>query len=423
MPNMRSQYVAMEKVETDYAPLKHVQRTGMYENIQNTETTEIYPLGEMSNNEEFNSQELMEDIIVDHKEISKESIQLPEMTVAWGGSQIFKTDVVNEVICHVKNKSSEHVPSYQLKFTLPEQIHEEEAIENLIRSCPSLASQEVYPHALYLIANEPGTYTLQATILFADQELYTADYAITVEEPKDEIAIEIDAPIERNIDTDIIYTIQIANIGKTTVENIIFQNIIPDIFRFENASVEPTYSQESNCLEWNIDSLQPSEVKTIEVHVMAEQAGEHKIKLFATNEENTISVSKETSIMVVGTIGLHISHKDLDDPIQVGKKLTYRIEITNQGQVDATEIVITDILPLEVTFIEATSMEFPELQYTVDKNKVMFDPISALQPDETIVIEVKSIVNQAGDLKNRVETKTKEFGKAIINEEGTTAFD
>ena len=127
--------------------------------------------------------------------------------------------------------------------------------------------------------------------------------------------------------------------------------------------------------------------------------------------------------MVVGTIGLHISHKDLDDPIQVGKKLTYRIEITNQGQVDATEIVITDILPLEVTFIEATSMEFPELQYTVDKNKVMFDPISALQPDETIVIEVKSIVNQAGDLKNRVETKTKEFGKAIINEEGTTAFD
>jgi uncharacterized repeat protein (TIGR01451 family) len=51
---------------------------------------------------------------------------------------------------------------------------------------------------------------------------------------------------------------------------------------------------------------------------------------------------------------LSLAKTDSHDPVVAGEALTYTLIVTNDGPCDATEVVLTDTLPIGVTFSSAS---------------------------------------------------------------------
>lgn len=74
----------------------------------------------------------------------------------------------------------------------------------------------------------------------------------------------------------------------------------------------------------------------------------------ATNPSGNTS---EFSPCIPHQADLAITKTDSPDPLIVGNNLTYAIEVTNNGPSDATGVTVTDVLPVGVTFVSATSTQ------------------------------------------------------------------
>jgi uncharacterized repeat protein (TIGR01451 family) len=58
-----------------------------------------------------------------------------------------------------------------------------------------------------------------------------------------------------------------------------------------------------------------------------------------------------------GTADLSITKADSPDPVAAGAPLVYTLQVTNNGPEDASNVVVTDNLPNQVTFVSAASTQ------------------------------------------------------------------
>jgi uncharacterized repeat protein (TIGR01451 family) len=56
-----------------------------------------------------------------------------------------------------------------------------------------------------------------------------------------------------------------------------------------------------------------------------------------------------------GTANLELLMTDTPDPVAVGSPLTYNISVNNLGPDAASNVVVTDVLPPNVTFVSANA--------------------------------------------------------------------
>jgi uncharacterized repeat protein (TIGR01451 family) len=61
-----------------------------------------------------------------------------------------------------------------------------------------------------------------------------------------------------------------------------------------------------------------------------------------------------TPATVVGSADLKIDKSDSPDPVLLGSKIIYKLEVDNDGPNNATGVVVTDTLPASVTFVSAS---------------------------------------------------------------------
>ena len=216
----------------------------------------------------------------------------------------------------------------------------------------------------------------------------TTDVNVTVPEINPDKTANITNP---NFGDKVDYTVTVTNDGIGDANNVVITDVLDKGLKFLNATGNFTYDEKTGTITWTVD-LDKGETKTFNVNVTVLGYGVLP---------NTVAVGNKTAVRNI-TVPEIITVKEVNfSAIHIGDEITYTITVSNSGKINATNVVIRDILPEGLKFINAS-------------NGGVYDPVTGIitwilniTANSTVDLTADVCVNKSGNITNTVNVGNK----------------
>ena len=211
---------------------------------------------------------------------------------------------------------------------------------------------------------------------------------ITVPEINPGKEINIEVP---NFGDNVTYTVIVNNTGKVNATDVVVADKLGEGLTFVSASNGGVYNETTRTITWIIN-LTAGETKYLYVNTTVSAYG---------NITNSVIVGNKTFNKNV-TVPEIIPVKEVNSSdIHIGDEITYTIAVSNPGKTNATNIVIKDVLPEGLKFINAS-------------NGGVYDPATGIitwivniTANSTVDLTVVANVTKSGNITNTVNVGNK----------------
>ena len=184
--------------------------------------------------------------------------------------------------------------------------------------------------------------------------------------PVADLALTKTAPSEPVIaGTQFTYDLEVTNSGPSTAANVLIEDVLPAGVTIDsvnssagscNAGVPGEGSQPTTC---TFDSLAVGDsaimqiVVTVEPQILGIISNNAEVHsdMFDRNNSNNLAT---TATKVTANADLTVAKSDNPDPVLAGENLTYDVTIGNTGPSTAVDVMLTDTLPDEVSYVGYT---------------------------------------------------------------------
>ena len=216
----------------------------------------------------------------------------------------------------------------------------------------------------------------------------TAGVNVTVPEINPDKTVDNEIP---NFGDNVTYTVTVTNDGIGDANNVVITDVLDKGLKFLNATGNFTYDEKTVTITWTVD-LAKGETKTFNVNVTVLGYGVLS---------NTVAVGNKTAVRNI-TVPEIITVKEVNSSdIHIGDEITYTITVSNPGKINATNVVIRDILPEGLKFINAS-------------NGGVYDPVTGIitwilniTANSTVDLTADVCVNKSGNITNTVNVGNK----------------
>mgnify|MGYP002769632252 CR=1 FL=1 len=216
----------------------------------------------------------------------------------------------------------------------------------------------------------------------------TAGVNVTVPEINPDKTVDNEIP---NFGDNVTYTVTVTNDGIGDANNVVITDVLDKGLKFLNATGNFTYDEKTGTITWTVD-LAKGETKTFNVNVTVLGYGVLP---------NTVAVGNKTAVRNI-TVPEIITVKEVNSSdIHIGDEITYTITVSNPGKINATNVVIRDILPEGLKFINAS-------------NGGVYDPVTGIitwilniTANSTVDLTADVCVNKSGNITNTVNVGNK----------------
>ena len=216
----------------------------------------------------------------------------------------------------------------------------------------------------------------------------TTGVNVTVPEINPDKTVDNEIP---NFGDNVTYTVKVTNDGIGDANNVVITDVLDKGLKFLNATGNFTYDEKTGIITWIVD-LAKGETKTFNVNVTVLGYGVLP---------NTVAVGNKTAVRNI-TVPEIISVKEVNSSdIHIGDEITYTITVSNSGKINATNVVIRDILPEGLKFINAS-------------NGGVYDPVTGIitwilniTANSTVDLTADVCVNKSGNITNTVNVGNK----------------
>ena len=216
----------------------------------------------------------------------------------------------------------------------------------------------------------------------------TTGVNVTVPEINPDKTVDNEIP---NFGDNVTYTVKVTNDGIGDANNVVITDVLDKGLKFLNATGNFTYDEKTGTITWIVD-LDKGETKTFNVNVTVLGYGVLP---------NTVAVGNKTAVRNI-TVPEIISVKEVNSSdIHIGDEITYTITVSNPGKINATNVVIRDILPEGLKFINAS-------------NGGVYDPVTGIitwilniTANSTVDLTADVCVNKSGNITNTVNVGNK----------------
>lgn len=180
----------------------------------------------------------------------------------------------------------------------------------------------------------------------------TADLSVSVQ----------DGPDPVSINTDLTYTITVANGGANTASSVVLTDTVPSGATLQSVTPSQGTCSGTTTLTCNLGDIANGGTATVTIVVRPTQAGTatNTASVSSNTPDPTGANNQATSTTTVNAAGgagsadLSITVNGNPNPIAVGNPVTYTLNVSNAGPDAATAVVASDTLPSGVTFVSAT---------------------------------------------------------------------
>ena len=216
----------------------------------------------------------------------------------------------------------------------------------------------------------------------------TTGVNVTVPEINPDKTVDNEIP---NFGDNVTYTVKVTNDGIGDANNVVITDVLDKGLKFLNATGNFTYDEKTGTITWTVD-LAKGETKTFNVNVTVLGYGVLP---------NTVAVGNKTAVRNI-TVPEIITVKEVNSSdIHIGDEITYTITVSNSGKINATNVVIRDILPEGLKFINAS-------------NGGVYDPVTGIitwilniTANSTVDLTADVCVNKSGNITNTVNVGNK----------------
>jgi len=283
-----------------------------------------------------------------------------------------------------------------------------------IESLPAAATETL---TITVLPNQVGTFTNSVYISQAepldtivDNNSSSAD--VTIEELI-VLTPTVDLSINKTVQNDTIdlgqtvaFDIEVTNNSNIPASDIVVEELLPETLSYQthNATIG-SFNIMSNL--WELETLAANETATLSLTVLANQAGkiinvaninksEPADTITANNSSSTTLVVKDEEIVIIPTADLSINKTVLNDNIEIGETTTFSIEVTNNSDTTATNIVVEELLPqvLRYRTHSASTGSFNAINNLWN--------INALASGQRATLSLTILANEAGSFINTV---------------------
>jgi uncharacterized repeat protein (TIGR01451 family)/gliding motility-associated-like protein len=254
--------------------------------------------------------------------------------------------------------------------------------------------------------------TAYATTIDAGGIEFSAEATATVwfkaEDDKTPIELDLKKKVDRasvKVGEIVTYTISLTNYGDLPVEDVLVTDFLPAELMFISASMD----RDSDELVFRIPVIVPGQTITITIEALAIATGE-VINTVAVNVGEFESEAESDPVVIrEALVDLAITKTSNNVRIFEGDEFEYHIEVVNNGFETATDVIITDELPAQLTYISSsyTSDFDEEVTTTVEGKKVAWR-VARFPVGGTLQITLKAKARNKGIVINEVEVVSNE---------------
>jgi uncharacterized repeat protein (TIGR01451 family) len=231
------------------------------------------------------------------------------------------------------------------------------------------------------------------------------------------LSLTKNGPSARYVDRPATFDLRVSNPSEVPLPNVMVQDQLPPELTFTSATQGGQLAANSQVV-WNVGTLQPREEKVLQVTTRCTQITPRTVNVAVATADPGLRVQAEAPLEIRGVPAFRLEVVDVDDPIEVGAKTTYKIDVTNQGSLPGNAVRITATVPPQMRVIGANGPTKPDIQGQV----VSFPPVDGLQPKQTLHYTVDVEALRSGDVRFRVELRSATLSEPVIEEESTNIY-
>ncbi|WP_215223116.1 Ig-like domain-containing protein [Echinicola shivajiensis] len=201
------------------------------------------------------------------------------------------------------------------------------------------------------------------------------------------------------------YTISVSNNGPVTATNIEVTDEVPTSLQV--LGVDGNGQINENVVTWNIGEILSGESVTLTVSVMAVEVNEGVVNSAQAEAENSQPDEDETDPLPIlpDDVDLTMSKVVSNSIIEVDKEFTYQLIITNNTDVPARNVTVTDYMPSQVDYIGSNASSAIQESYDASNGTLTF-VIPELAGNDEIVIQLRVVAREKGVVTNSATVET-----------------
>ena len=341
----------------------------------------------------------------------------PLLKIETAGNSRILLGEQTELLITVSNPGTGVTRNVVLSETVPPELQFEGGAE-LLYQVGDLQPGESKTTKLPLTAVRPGKFANK--VIAKSEPGLQVESVLDMEVTAPALELKLSGPSKRFLDKEGTYSLILKNTGTAAAKNVELMASVPVGWKFGSANNFGTFLPEDRLTAWKLEELGPGETAEAEVTLIPAEIGTFSIQCEAA-ADICQGVSDSRSVSVEGIAALMFQVVDSNDPIQVGEKTTYSVEVVNQGSKHAENVQVVVDVP---TGLEVVSSE-ENVRSTVSSNgkQLVFEVIPTLGPKAKKTYRFTLRGAASGDQRVAVKLSSREFPTPIVKEESTRVFE
>jgi uncharacterized repeat protein (TIGR01451 family) len=270
---------------------------------------------------------------------------------------------------------------------------------------------------LVLTPRKTGSLLNEATVV-ADGGLQdSAKHTVSVNEAK--LAVKQVGPSWRYAGRPATWTITVTNPGEAALNNVLLREQLPPELTFKSA--DKGGQANGGVVTWSLGTLEPSKSQVVQVTATCSQLTPQTATVATVTADPGLQAEDRATIKVLGLPAFRFEVVDLVDPVPVGGKTTYKIDVTNQGSLAGDQVKIVAYVPPQMTYLNATG----PAKYKVEDNgrRIVFDGIDGVAPRQHLTYTVEVRADKAGPAVFKAEMSAATLSQPVEEQESTNVFE